>query len=225
MNRTHRGIKYIDLPQDFNLPHPEDIDDLIAGVNEDIEEEGSARSFLGMIRTERTTWESMENGVLRPLSRHAFNYEDRTSEGMPPKTDLAISRAALSGMLFGHVVNETAYPSINIVRPYNTTQVFNPSFMPEAEHYRQLLQENASQAYLLGVQSMANLFIRSLSTESLLTLSQWSDSIVGASRAVHFNYGFGTSLYLAWDAYSDMMLANGSHEKVSSYINAHLSRK
>ena len=225
MRITPSGIKSIQLEKGFELPNPEDFDDLIAGVDSDIVEEGGASAFIGMIRAERKDWESMEFAVLRPLARHAFNYEDLRFGGMPPKTDLAISKAVLSGMLFEHVVNEGAYPRMNYTKPYNTDTPINTSLTNEFEDFDALWESDQPQAYRLGVQAMATLFIDSLSTTSLETLSRWSEPMVGVDRAQYFNFGFGTSLYLAWDAYSDMMVAQGEAGRVSQYVAANLTRK
>lgn len=225
MNTGVRGISYIRLEPGFTLPEPADFDDYIEGMDNDIQEEGSAPAFMGMVRAERSSWESMENGVLRPLARHAFNYEDPRFSGKPPQTDLAISRAALSGMLFGHVLNESAYPRMGQVRPYNTITPINTRLTPDFESFEALWESDQPQAYRLGVQAMSNLFIDSLSTTSLETLSRWSGEMVGPDRGGYFNFGFGTSLYLAWDAYSDMVMAQGDGELVTHYIATNLTQK
>lgn len=225
MNLAPRGIKQIYLEKGFELPSPASFDDYIAGIDSDIQEEGGPAAFLGMIRAERRDWESMENGVLRPLLRHAFNYEDPRCGGNAPKTDLLMAKAALSGMLFGHIVNEGAYPRMLHVRPYNTNTPINTELAADFTDFEQLWEIDQPRAYRLGVQAMSTLFIDSLSTESLETLSRWSEPMVGIERAQHFNFGFGTSLYLAWDAYSDMLNAKGESGQVLQYIAANLSRK
>lgn len=213
------------LPSWFELPTPSDLDDVIENLNQDIIEEGGPSAFLGEVRNTRRSWRSMEYNVLRPLSVHAFCYEDIRALGKPPKTDLAISRAALSGMLFGHIVNEGVYPNALYEKTYHTDTPINPELTDEFEDFEALWEKDQPKAYKLGVQAMSTLFIDSLSDTSLQTLSQWGGVTVGADRMQHFNFGFGTSLYLAWDAYSDAMLASGNVEKVQQYINTNLTTK
>lgn len=225
MNLPPRGIKQIRLESGFELPSPNNFDDSIASMDKRIQEEGGPSAFMGTIRAERATWESMENGVLRPLVRHAFRYEDPRFNGLAPDTDLAISKAALSGMLFGHMINEGAYPRMAETRPYNTNTPINTNLTPEFGNFETMWETDQPRAYRLGVQAMSTLFIDSLSDESIATLSHWSEPMVGADRMAHFNFGFGTSLYLAWDAYSDMMIAGGDMERVDQYIAVNLTRK
>lgn len=224
MNSQPRGIKYIRLESSFRLPTPDDFDDCIAGMDQDIKEEGGPAAFLGTIRSARTNWESMENGVIRPLVRHAFNFEDPLYSGRPPQTNLEISRAAFSGMLFGHILNEGLYPRMQSVRPYNTNTPINAALISESSNFEALWAKDQPLAYGLGVQAMSSLFIGSLSTQSLEILSAWGESMVGERRTGYFNFGFGTSLYLAWDAYSDMVLASGGAEQVTQYIAANLTK-
>lgn len=211
------------LPEGFTLPEPKDIDRLIDSLNSDVIEQGGPSAFLGKVRVDRIGWRSMEYSVLRPLSRHAFRYEDVGSAGQPPKTDLAVSRAALSGMLFGHMVNEKAYPNTLLARPYSTTTPINPEFIDQPENFTTLWENDQPTAYKVGVQAMSSLFIDSLHDSSLQTLAQWGGTMVGVDRMQHFNFGLGTSLYLAWDTYSDMLVAKGDVESVRQYINTNLS--
>lgn len=216
------GRRTVPLPDSFRLPEPQDINNVIEGIDGTIVELGGPSAFLGKIRYERRTWASMEYNVLRPLAMQAFRYEDARLYGVPPKTDLSISKAALSGMLFGHMANEEMYPEILSTRNYATDTPINSHLIKDFEAFEKQWGEAPDVSYRLGIQAMSALFVESLSDSTLQRVVRWGDEMVGTDRIQHFNFGFGLALYLAWDAYSDMLVERGDVEAVQQYIKTNM---
>ena len=212
-------MKYINLESTFILPTHEDYDDAIAGMQQDIVEEGSPRLFLGTIRSGRRTSRQMNRNVLLPLSEHAFSYEDPSKSGSPPSTDLRMSKAMLSGMLFGHIANEGLYPRMYDVDPYRSKASINVNFLDEVVRasFLEKHKRSPASAYRMGAQAMSALFIDGLSEDSIKTLVSWAEDVVGDERVHYFTAGFGTALYLAWDAYSDILMKSGREDNIYTF--------
>lgn len=86
-------------------------------------------------------------------------------------------------------------------------------------------EADSIRARQVGAQAMSALLLDTLNAQSLETLQDWSVSTVGSAHAEYFNFGFGTSLYLTWDAYSDMLLADGKKEQVMQYVSDNFTLK
>lgn len=201
-------MRFVEPNPDLPFPTNREYDAAITSMQQDITEEGGAAQFLGMIRAGRRNGEAMQRRVLEPMRAEAFKYEDYTSNGLPPKTNLAMSRAFLSGMLFGHVANEAVYGSVYDVDPYRPRQLANLAYAGmEEEGFLEALDQNPVIAHRLAIQAMASMCTDSLTRKSFMSIQAWSKEMVGVERQGTFVAGFGLAMYRAWDAYSDNYLA------------------
>jgi hypothetical protein len=210
----------IHLPESFVLPTHETNNQVINRLDAHIAREGGARSFLGRIRMERQTHFHFHSEVLLPLTNTAMEFEhlDAEKRGDRSDPDHRIGRAVLSGMLFGHFINEPQYPSLYRVDPYNNPHPVNLHLLPQPdrEHYFEMVQINDTEGFRYGVRSMSALAIEPLADTSIKQLNTWGSDIVGSERCTHFMTGVGAALYLAWDAYSDLLIASGRGSEVTS---------
>jgi len=199
------------LPGDFRLPTPEDYDTVVARLDEAVQEEGSARLFLGKIRHERRNSYGFQMQALRPLARTALSLEEMDEQGLSLDRDHSMANAALAGMVYGHLANEVSYPLLNEhYYPYGSILV-TLSMLGDAE--ASFLKNEGMQTPFgrqIGYTAMAGYVLRQLSEQSQHVVHSWSKEVIYPS--VHhksFVYGFGTALYAAWDLYSDKLIAEG----------------
>lgn len=202
-------MRRINLSPEYILPTNEDYDDVIEDMQRDVVEEGCASYFLATVRSGRKLSAAMHERVVMPLSQQAFLYENVNFSGSVPRTDLKISKAVLSGMMFGHIANEGLHPRMYDADPYRNNRPVNPHFLEMSDRMAYLrametADDTRAEAYRMGSRAMANIFISGLNEQSIQTLVGWADEMVGEDRRPLFVHGFGTAMYLAWDAYSDM---------------------
>ena len=215
-------MRRINLSPEYTLPTNKDYDDVIDSMQSDVEEEGCASYFLATIRSERKGSEGMHRRVVQPLAEQAFLYENVNFGGAVPRTDLRIAKAVLSGMMFGHIANEGLYPRMYDADPYRNSEPVNPNFLNVSSRtqYREAMEtadDHRIMIFRTGKQAMANLFLSGLSEQSIARLVVWADEMVGENRRHLFVNGFGTAMYLAWDAYSDMFQEVGREEEIFTF--------
>ena len=200
------------LPEYFAIPDSDDLDDIVDSLDQDIKEEGDAALFLGMIRYERRTSGLFNNHVLRPLSMYALSMEDTDVEGHLRDTQHKRANALLSGMIFGHLINESVYPRIgDVYRPYGFVYI-NMNFLNHSQlvEHAKLGGIETGQGRRFGYIAMASAQLQTLSEASLEKIDSWSGELVdpGAHRQT-FRDGLGFSMYAAWDEYTDRMDEEG----------------
>jgi hypothetical protein len=215
-------MRKISLSPEYNLPSNEDYNDVIEAMNDDIIEEGGASYFLATIRYGRRDSEGMHRKVVQPLAEQAFMYEDVNFGGRPPQTDLRMSRAVLSGMMFGHIANEGLHPRMYDADPYNNGAPVNIHYLEPAQ--KEVLSkalgtvgEERAVAFRMAAQAMSSLMTSGLSENSIDRLLEWGDEMVGEDRRHLFVTGFGTAMYLAWDAYSDIFQETGRENEIFTF--------
>ena len=205
------------LPNSFQLPTPEDYIAVVADLEQSVQEEGSARSYLAKIRHERRHSRKFQELTLRPLARTALLLEEVDERGLTLDNRHQIANAALAGMIYGHLANEISYPSLNErYYPYAKIAV-NMSMLGEAAAPFQQ-HEGMATAFgrQIGYTAMAGHFLRQLDEPSGQVLGNWSKEVVLPSNHHNsFVYGFGTSLYAAWDLYSDTLIEEGREDDVT----------
>jgi hypothetical protein len=200
------------LPESFNTPSGQDLDDLILGLDQDIREEGDASLFLGLIRYERRNSAIFDLHVLRPLARYALYVEPTDSDSQIIDTQHKSANAMMSGMLFGHIVNEAAYPSLcERYFPYRQIDV-----SLGALDYTQLTEfankgaMGTGEGRQLAYEANANVQINALDALSTKAIDGWaSDLIPRPENRRLFRMGVGFAMYAAWDTYSDQLLSEG----------------
>lgn len=215
-------MRRINLSPEYTLPTNNDYDDVIDSMQRDVEEEGCVSYFLATIRSERKYSEAMHQRVVVPLTEQAFLYEDVNFNGAVPRTDLRIARGVLSGMMFGHIANEGLYPRMYDVDPYRNSVPINSHLLAEDKRVLYLeamktVDDRRTMMFRTGKQAMANLFLSGLSEQSIDRLVLWADEMVGEDRRHLFVNGFGTAMYLAWDAYSDIFQEAGREEEIHTF--------
>jgi len=205
------------LPENFQLPTAEDYDTVVARLDEAVQEEGSARLFLGKIRHERRNGYSFQMRTLQPLARTALSLEEMDERGLSLDRDHSMANAALAGMVYGHLANEASYPLVGeLHHPYDPISV-TLSMLGGAE--ASFLKNEGMRTPFgrqIGYTAMAGYVLRQLSEQSRHVVHGWSEEVIYPS--VHhksFVYGFGTALYAAWDLYSDKLIAEGRADEVA----------
>lgn len=205
------------LPENFQLPTPDNYDTVVANLDDAIQEEGSARLFLGKIRYERRHSFNFQMQTLRPLARTALTLEEMNEQGLSLDSDHPMANAALAGMLYGHFANEASYPLLNEhYYPYSNIAV-NLSMLGDAKvPFRKNEGMLTAFGRQIGYTAMAGHMLRQLSEPSRRVVDDWSKEAIYPSNHHHsFVYGFGLSLYAAWDVYSDKLIAEGREDEVA----------
>lgn len=200
------------LPESFNTPNGQDLDDLIAGLDQDIQEEGDASLFLGLIRYERRNSAAFDLHVLRPLARYALNAEHTDADNEIIDAQHKAANAMMSGMLFGHIINEAAYPSLSDrYFPYHQIDVslgaLDYSQLTEFANKGALVTGEGRQ---LAYEANANVQINALDALSTEAIDRWaSDLIPRPENRRLFRMGVGFAMYAAWDTYIDLLSSEG----------------
>jgi len=216
----------VEFPEYFKVPAGPDYDDLIAGLQDDIEEEGGVRAFLGMIRSERSGSQSFDKSFLLPAGYHALSLEDGYTKeytmdlpGMgPTKLISYIARdrnhlkanAIMSGMTFGHLMNESNYPEIHTQAIYHGIYVNKALMGDQVENFERAGGRNTLTGRRIAYRAMAGYMLGQLNNTSIQTVRTWADELIPNSDfRSDFMYGIGISLYAGWDDYTDMLVQDG----------------
>ncbi|MFZ2126628.1 MAG: hypothetical protein WAV04_03920 [Candidatus Microsaccharimonas sp.] len=199
------------IPAEFRIPTNQTIDDLIAGVDSDIKEEGSVRSFLGIIRFDRQNSQAFYHKVLYPSTYFALTLELRDSDENLRDRQHRLANAVLSGMIFGHIINESTYPGVGRSHfPYDKIWVNNNLLGAYKESFESHDGIKTVEGRRVGYYAMARTAIQDLSDESFANLEKWSEDLIPeAVYRPNFTLGFGTAIYSGWDYYTDRLLAEG----------------
>jgi hypothetical protein len=200
------------LPEYFRLPDSHDHDDLIEGLQKDIDDEGGPRLYLGMIRYQRRMSERFHMRVLNPLSNHALLLEEKNEMGLTVDRDHRLANAALSGMLFGHVLSEGVYPGLSrIHRTYSAIGV-NTHFMDDktSETFEMNGTTSTVEGLRIGYTAMAQTVLNGMSGTTIDILKGWSDeTLLHPAHQSSFIHGVGLVLYANWDYYADLLSDEG----------------
>ena len=211
------------LPENFRLPGGDDYDDHIRSLDDDITVEGGVRSFLGMIRYERRNWESFNSKVLYPLALHALSLEEKNEAGITRDRERKIANSALSGMIFGHIINETTYPSLNVAyRPYRHIYIDTDMLGEVKSAYDRTGGHTTVRGRQIGLSAMAGSRLDLLKPESVETIHNWSkEAIEEQGYRSNFVTGIGLSLYASWDVYNDALIDQERHGEADYADSTH----
>jgi len=200
----------LQLPENFHLPSGAVYDGLINELHQEIEAEGSASLYLGKVRSKRRESESFGK-VLRSEAWIALLMEERDSDGMLDDPAHKLANTALSGMLFGHFLNEKHYPYLNAgINPYTAT--VKTSFLGDyTSRYFALGSVKTATGLRFGFSVMAETQLSQLSDESAQRIYNWSEDVIVDRRIrPSFHFGIGYSLFQTWQTYQRIMIEQGS---------------
>jgi hypothetical protein len=200
------------LPESFNTPNGNDLDDLIDGLDEDIQMEGDASLFLGLVRYERRNSYTFSERVLRPMAQYALGAEYTDSDDHIIDRQHKAANAMMSGMIFGHLINEAVYPSLcSIYFPYHSMPVDL-----RALNHAQLVEFAEAGAMVTGKgrrivhETNARIQLNALEPRSVETIDRWaSDLIPSTENHLLFRTGVGFAMNAVWDTYTDQLTSEG----------------
>lgn len=212
------------LPEYFILPKGPDLDDVIDDVHRDVVEEAGARLYLQNLRKARSGGILYDTNVLQHCAQQALGMEPVHKNNKIMDRSHTLANSVLSGMLFGHVVNEGVYPGIGTTNtPYKRFWV-NAAMLGESEQEYDLLGGVATrEGAVFGYRVMADYVLNSLSGRSIGQVESWSQDVIPwRDMRENFVFGFGLALYAGWDVYTDLLLAEGRHEEVELIQSANV---
>ncbi len=201
----------IKLPENFKMPSLNDYNDVIQGMDDDIQEIGGAREFLGLIRSQRRSWMSFNGTMLMPAALHVLAMEEQDVDGSLRDQKHTIANIALAGMVFGHIANEALFPLMNqTVQPYLSIPIHTTLLDDVESAYRKVGGNTTPRGRQIGFSAMSAHILNQLNIDSVVSLNRWSldipDSMSGQNN---FISGFGLALYAACDAYVHKMQQEG----------------
>jgi len=200
------------LPETFQLPTSRDIEQIVQSIDAEAKYEGSIGVVLKEYRAARKDSHAFEISVLRPLSKLAVLFEGRDEGKQLIDQKHRLANAAMSGMLFGNMVNEQLYPAFNVgYFPYVIMGVNKNYLSPhDVFQFEKLGSGDTGEGRRMGYYAMSALQIENFTDETLTTVNEWGDVLIPeAAYRENFLKGFGVAAYAAWDIYSDHMEAEG----------------
>jgi hypothetical protein len=197
------------LPESFRIPNGDDLDDLVDFVHSEIEDEGNARLYLGMVRYKRNNSANFNNTTLAPLCRCATFFEQKDEDGSLSDQQHLLANTILSGMIFGHLINECFYPSLNKhYFPYEEIIIKHSLINQQtAQIYDEAGGPTTVEGIRIGMSAMAETVLTIMKKESIMKIQAWSDEVIERKGyRLNFVYGVGLSLYAAKHHYAGILV-------------------
>lgn len=205
------------LPESFHLPTPAELDGTIEDVHQEIKAEGSALFYLGALRHLRRNSSEYTYQILSPLAKQALLLEKEDAEGAILDLQHHVANTALSGMIFGDVINQRHYPRIGSkYRPYNAI-VINPDLLDSSMvGFIEAGGVSTPAGRQIGYSAVAGYSLQQLSDQSGEHIREWSHEVIhDPERRTVFMFGVGLAMYSAQFLYSELLIADGRKDEVS----------
>lgn len=204
------------LPETFKLPTGNDYDEAITTLDEKVQGEGSARLYLGAVRYERRGSEAFTLGVLRDMARHALILEEKNERGALVDPGHHLANTALSGMIFGHLINEFTYPNSSYPYKQYARILVDVKLLGEASlDIKPGEPIDRLEDLRAGYGMMAEYCLQQLGESSKRALINWAnEASLNDGLRKNFVYGAGLAMYGAWDRYRDLLTAEGREDEV-----------
>jgi hypothetical protein len=196
------------LPEGFQLPTGATYDEAIADLDLLVQDKGSASRYLFVERERKKNCQSFDQAMLG-MAAHTLRMEEvNEDDGLEDPKHL-LANVALSGMIFGDFINERIYPNMNQkIRPYQRICVTESILGEYTLRFIAAKGVSTHDGRRIGYSSMALTQLARLGEDAGRTIHSWSDDIVSEDQMKStFTSGVGLSLFAAWDAYRDAMIA------------------